>query len=73
MELREADHKLMIRMDPTAGGRPSHVDADPRRKPLTSFDKDLIFRYAVSRDGKQIAMERGSIEADAFILRDVSK
>src|SRR5262245_35773674 len=108
MELREADHKLMVRMDPTAGGKPSFVEADPRmnsapvfapdgksivyrvrekgvdnlwsealdgsnRKPLTSFDKDLIFRYAISLDGKQIAMERGSIEADAFILRDTSK
>jgi eukaryotic-like serine/threonine-protein kinase len=108
MELREADHKLMVRMDSTAGGKPSFVEADPRmnsapvfapdgksivyrvrekgvdnlwsealdgsnRKPLTSFDKDLIFRYAISLDGKQIAMERGSIEADAFILRDTSK
>jgi len=73
MELREADHKLMIRMDPTAGGRPSHVDADPRRKPLTSFDKDLIFRYAFSQDGKQIAIERGNAEVGAFLLRDTSK
>ncbi len=108
IELREADHKMMVRMDPTAGGKPSYVEADPRmnstpvfaadgksivyrvrekgvdnlwsealdgsnRKPLTSFDKDLIFRYALSQDGKQIAIERGSVEADAFILRDTSK
>jgi Tol biopolymer transport system component len=44
-----------------------------KRKQLTSFDKDLIFRYAYSQDGKQIAIERGSIEADAFLLRDTSK
>src|SRR5262249_52729391 len=43
------------------------------RKPLTSFDRDLIFRYEYSLDGKQIAIERGSIEADAFLLRDTSK
>jgi len=108
MELREADHKLLVRMDPTSGGKPSYLDADPRmnsapmfapdgksivyrvrekgvdnlwsetldgsnRKPLTSFEKDLIFRYAFSPDGKQIAMERGSIETDAFILRDTTK
>jgi len=44
-----------------------------KRKPLTWFEKDLIFRYAFSPDGKQIAMERGSIETDAFILRDTTK
>jgi len=43
------------------------------RKQLTSFDRDLIFQYAYSLDGKQIAIERGSIEADAFLLRDTSK
>jgi len=108
IELREADHKLLVRMDPTSRGKPSYLDADPRmnsapmfapdgssivyrvrekgvdnlwsealdgskRKPLTWFEKDLIFRYAFSPDGKQIAMERGSIETDAFILRDTTK
>ena len=43
------------------------------RKQLTFFDKDLIFRYAFSQDGKQIAIERGNIESDAFLLRDTSK
>jgi hypothetical protein len=43
------------------------------RKQLTSFDKDLIFSYAYSQDGKQIAIERGNIDADAFLLRDISK
>src|SRR5262249_45418154 len=43
------------------------------RKQLTSFGKDLIFQYRYSLDGKQIAIERGSIEADAFLLRDTSK
>lgn len=44
-----------------------------KRKQLTAFDKDLIFRYEYSQDGKQIAIERGNVEADAFLLRDTSK
>lgn len=107
-EVSEADHKLSIRIDPTGGGKPTLVDADPRmastpvfspdnksivyvvrekgvdnlwaqaldgtnRKQLTSFDKDLIFRYAYSQDGKQIAIERGNIESDAFLFHDTSK
>jgi eukaryotic-like serine/threonine-protein kinase len=107
-EVNEADHKLKIRLDPTAGGKPAYADADSRmvspplfgpdgqsivyvvrekgvdnlwsqaldgtnRKQLTTFDKDLIFRYEYSQDGKQIAIERGNIEADAFLLRDTSK
>jgi serine/threonine protein kinase/Tol biopolymer transport system component len=107
-QVNEADHKLKIRLDPTAGGKPAYADADSRmvspplfgpdgksivyvvrekgvdnlwsqaldgtnRKQLTTFDKDLIFRYEYSQDGKQIAIERGNIEADAFLLRDTSK
>jgi len=107
-EVSEADHKLSVRLDPTTGGKPTLVDADPRmtstplfapdgksvvyvvrekgvdnlwaetldgknRKPLTAFTKDLIIRYAYSQDGKQIAIERGNIEADAFLFHDTSK
>jgi serine/threonine protein kinase len=43
------------------------------RKQLTTFDKDLIFRYAYSQDGKEIAIERGNIESDAFLFRDTAK
>jgi len=43
------------------------------RKALTNFSKDLIFRYAFSHDGKQIAIERGNIESDAFLFHDTSK
>jgi len=43
------------------------------RKQLTAFDKDLIFRYAYSPDGKQIAIERGNIDADAFLFHDTAK
>jgi len=107
-DVREEDHKLMIRLDPTDGGKTTDVDADSRmtsapmfspdgksivyvvrekgvdnlweqsldgknRKQLTTFPKDLIFRYAFSKDGKQIAIERGNIESDAFLFHDTSK
>jgi len=107
-DVREEDHKLMVRLDPTYGGNTTYVDADSRmtstpmfspdgksivytvrekgvdnlweqsldgknRKQLTTFPKDLIFRYAFSKDGKQIAIERGNIESDAFLFHDTSK
>jgi hypothetical protein len=43
------------------------------RKQLTFFSKDLIFRYSYSKDGKQIAIERGNVESDAFLFHDSSK
>jgi eukaryotic-like serine/threonine-protein kinase len=108
LDVREEDHKLMIRLDPTDGGKTKYVDADSRmtstpvfapdgksivyvvrekgvdnlweqslegknRKQLTTFPKDLIFRYAYSKDGTQIAIERGNIESDAFLFHDTSK
>jgi serine/threonine protein kinase/Tol biopolymer transport system component len=107
-DVREEDHKLMIRLDPTDGGTTTDADADSRmtstptfspdgksivyvvrekgvdnlweqsldgknRKQLTTFSRDLIFRYAFSKDGKQIAIERGNIESDAFLFHDTSK
>ncbi len=107
-DVREEDHKLMVRLDPTDGGNTTYLDADSRmtstpmfspdgksvvyvvrekgvdnlweqsldgksRKQLTTFPKDLIFRYAFSKDGKQIAIERGNIESDAFLFHDTSK
>jgi TolB protein len=107
-DVREEDHKLMVRLDPTDGGKTTYVDADSRmtstpmfspdgksivyvvrekgvdnlweqsldaksRKQLTTFPKDLIFRYAYSKDGKQIAIERGNVESDAFLFHDTSK
>jgi eukaryotic-like serine/threonine-protein kinase len=108
LDVREEDHKLMVRLDPTDGGNTTYADADSRmtstpmfspdgksivyvvrekgvdnlweqsldgksRKQLTTFPKDLIFRYAFSKDGKQIAIERGNIESDAFLFHDTTK
>jgi Tol biopolymer transport system component len=108
VEVREEDHKLMIRLDRTDGAKTVYGDADSRmtstpvfspdgksiiyvvrekgvdnlwtqsmdgknRKQLTFFPKDLILRYAYSKDGKQIAIERGNIESDAFLFHDISK
>ena len=108
LEVRGENHKLSIRLDPTAGGKSTLVDADPRmssppsfspdgksivyvvrekgvdnlwiqtldgknRRALTAFPKDFIFRYGYSPDGQQIAIEHGSIDADAFLFHDTGK
>jgi hypothetical protein len=40
---------------------------------FTFFPKDLVFRYAYSKDGTQIAIERGNIESDAFLFYESAK
>ena len=39
-------------------------------KQLTNFNSGLIFAFQVSRDGKQIALSRGSQTDDVILLRD---
>jgi Tol biopolymer transport system component len=46
---------------PLGGGQP---------KQLTAFDADLIFAYAWSRDGKQLAVARGRISSDVVLITD---
>lgn len=46
---------------PLDGGQP---------KRLTNFSSDKIFRFAWSRDGKQLAFERGMEIKDATLIRD---
>jgi Tol biopolymer transport system component len=43
---------------------------NPRQ--LTHFPSEHIFSFNFSPDGKKIAIERGYIESDAVLLRDVA-
>lgn len=45
------------------------LDGSPAKQ-LTSFTSGLIFAFQVSRDGKQIALSRGSQTDDVILLRD---
>jgi eukaryotic-like serine/threonine-protein kinase len=109
LEVRELDHKLMLRLDSTEGHRMVYHDMDQRAlgnalrftpdgkavvfvvrekgvdnlwrqpldgsasKPMTHFTADKIMRFAFSPDGSQIAIERGEVESDAVLLKDMSK
>jgi len=44
---------------PLAGGPP---------KQMTNFKSDLIFFFDWSRDGKQLALERGTISSDVVLI-----
>ncbi|HLJ28913.1 MAG TPA: protein kinase [Candidatus Angelobacter sp.] len=44
---------------------------DPRQ--LTNFKSDLIFDFAWSRDGRQLALSRGQISRDVVLLTDTFK
>lgn len=45
------------------------IDGGPNRQ-VTKFDSGLIFAFQMSRDGKQIALSRGSQTDDVILLRD---
>ena len=45
------------------------IDGSPKRQ-LTNFKADLIFNYAWSRDGKKLALARGSKTSDVVLIRD---
>jgi Tol biopolymer transport system component len=47
---------------PPEGGKP---------RQLTHFASDLIFSYAWSRDGKQLAVSRGTQQSDVVLLRNL--
>ena len=44
---------------PVAGGAPV---------PLTRFDSDVIFRYTMTTDGKQLAVARGATISDVVLI-----
>jgi len=110
LEVRELDHKLMLRVDTVDTHQMSYHDIDPHALPwhqisfapdgngivyvvrekgvdnlwlqpldgkpyrqLTHFDKDQIFRFVLSPDGSQIAIESGRVESDAVLLHDETK
>jgi eukaryotic-like serine/threonine-protein kinase len=108
-EVRELDHKLMLRIDDVETHKMAYSDVDQRALPnnlsftpdgkgviyivrekgvdnlwlqpldgklhrqLTHGKKDRIFRFVISPDGAQIAIERGTVESDAVLLHDESK
>jgi Tol biopolymer transport system component len=109
LELRDSDHKLMLKFCSTEDKKLTYHDVDQRAAPgfiaftpdghgivyvvreksvnnlwmqpldgsacrqLTHFTSERIFRFAYSPDGKKIAIERGHVESDAVLLRDVSR
>ena len=109
LDVRELDHKLMLRIDDVETQKMSYSDIDQRALPdelaftpdgrnvvyvvrekgvdnlweqpldgkphrqLTHFKKDVLFRFAFSLDGSQIAIESGAVESDAVLLHDESK
>jgi len=46
------------------------IDGRPSTQ-LTDFKSDKIFRFAWSRDGKQLALVRGSVSSDVVLIRDL--
>jgi dipeptidyl aminopeptidase/acylaminoacyl peptidase len=46
---------------PLAGGRP---------RPLTEWKSDFVYRFAWSRDGKQLAASRGTATTDLVLIKD---
>ena len=39
-------------------------------KQITDFKSDLIYRFAYSRDGKQLALARGNVSRDAVMISE---
>ena len=45
------------------------IDGSPPRQ-LTNFKSDLIFRFALSPDGRQLVLARGTQTRDVVLIRD---
>jgi eukaryotic-like serine/threonine-protein kinase len=109
LEVRERDHKLMLRVDNVETQKTAYTEIDQRalpggfsftpdgngvvylvrekgvdnlwdqpldgkpRRQLTHFKKDVVLRFAFSPDGKEIAIESGTVESDAVLLHDEGK
>ena len=57
----------------SAGGSPNlwsqSLDGGPPKK-LTDFKENGVWRYSWSRDGKQLALTRGTIKSDVVLIKD---
>jgi hypothetical protein len=42
-----------------------------KAKQITDFKSDLIYNFAYSRDGRQLALARGSHTRDAVLISEV--
>jgi eukaryotic-like serine/threonine-protein kinase len=109
LEVREQDHKLVLRVDDVDTKKTTYSEVDQRALPnglaftpdgksvvyivrekgvdnlweqpldgkphrqLTHFKKDLLVRFRYSTDGKQIAIQSGTVESDAVLLHDEGK
>jgi hypothetical protein len=49
-------------VQPITGGDP---------KQITDFKSDMIFAFAYSRDGKQIALSRGTTASDVLLYTNI--
>jgi Tol biopolymer transport system component len=66
------DGRSITYVDPT-GGTPNlwsqPLDGGPSKK-LTDFKENGVWRYAFSRDGKQLALTRGTVTSDVVLIKD---
>lgn len=107
-DIRDFDHKLILRADSAEKHTTEYFDIDQRaifpmqfspdgksvvytvrergvdnlweqdlagtnRRQITHFEKEHIQRFAFSRDGSKLAIQRGHLEQDAVLIRDAAK
>jgi Tol biopolymer transport system component len=48
------------------------ISGEPPRQ-MTHFNRELIASFELSRDGKQLVMNRGTANRDVVLIRDVSQ
>jgi Tol biopolymer transport system component len=67
-----ADGRAVLYVD--TRGRVSNIWSQPidggPPKQLTNFKSELIFVFDFSRDGKQLAVSRGSVSNDVVLITD---
>ena len=70
---REGDQRAAIAYIDTRAGVSNlwrlHLDGSPRKQ-ITDFKTDQIFQFDWSRDGRWLALARGSVTSDVVLVRD---